>query len=188
VEVLKETGPLAVSSANLSGHPPARNADEAEKMLGDSVSVYLDGGVSGHADPSTILDLTGPVPRVLRAGAIPLDKIRAVVGVLLTDEDEPDEPAEAASAPEPAKPSLTKDAPAEARETSAEAPAEPAKPSLAKGEGAAVGGLADGSPQTHEEFAEHLAEPAEPSRTEGDPEAPADAAVQESPVEDERER
>jgi tRNA threonylcarbamoyl adenosine modification protein (Sua5/YciO/YrdC/YwlC family) len=188
VEVLKETGPLAVSSANLSGHPPARNADEAEKMLGDSVSVYLDGGVSGHADPSTILDLTGPVPRVLRAGAIPLDKIRAVVGVLLTDEDEPDEPAEAASAPEPAKPSLTNDAPAEARETSAEAPAEPAKPSLAKGEGAAVGGLADGSPQTHEEFAEHLAEPAEPSRTEGDPEAPADAAVQESPVEDERER
>ncbi|WP_210748444.1 L-threonylcarbamoyladenylate synthase [Actinomadura latina] len=142
VEVLKETGPLAVSSANLSGQPAARNADEAEKMLGDAVSVYLDGGVSGHADPSTILDLTGPVPRVLRVGAISLDKIRAVVGVLLTDEDEladedqPDEPAEAVSDPEPAKPSLTKGEPEEAQEAPAEAPAEAAepaaKPSLTK--------------------------------------------------------
>ncbi|MDL4775732.1 L-threonylcarbamoyladenylate synthase [Actinomadura xylanilytica] len=88
VELLKETGPLAVSSANLSGRPAARSAADAESMLGDSVSVYLNGGRSAHGDPSTIVDLTGAVPRLLRAGAIPEDKIRSVVGVLLTDEDE----------------------------------------------------------------------------------------------------
>ncbi|MBW8483916.1 L-threonylcarbamoyladenylate synthase [Actinomadura parmotrematis] len=89
VELLKETGPLAVSSANLSGRPAARTAAEAEEMLGDSVQVYLDGGPAGHGDASTIIDLTGPIPRLLRAGAVPEDKLRAVVGVLLTDEDDP---------------------------------------------------------------------------------------------------
>ncbi|WUI00977.1 L-threonylcarbamoyladenylate synthase [Spirillospora sp. NBC_00431] len=127
VELLKETGPMAVSSANLSGRPAARDVEEAEKMLGDAVSVYLDGGVSGHSDPSTIVDLTGSVPRLLRAGAVPEDKIRSVVGVLLTEEDEPDElddPDEAVAAPsgpELTKPSLTK-------EPSPEAPDEPAEP------------------------------------------------------------
>ena len=90
VELLKETGPLAVSSANLSGKPAARTAEEAEKMLGDAVSVYLDAGESGRAEPSTIVDLTGPIPRLLRPGAIPEHKIRSIVGVLLTDEDEDD--------------------------------------------------------------------------------------------------
>jgi len=91
VELLKETGPLAVSSANLTGRAPARTVGDAEKMLGDAVSVYLDGGPSGHAEPSTIVDLTGSVPRLLRAGAVSEDKIRSVVGVLLTDEDERDD-------------------------------------------------------------------------------------------------
>lgn len=132
VEVLKETGPLAVSSANLSGEPAARTAEEAEKMLGDSVQVYLDGGRSGHADPSTIVDLTGSVPRLLRVGAIPEDKIRSVVGVLLTEEDEAPEPAELTAAPSAAvesKPSLTKQPAAEPSQAPAEpapAPAEPA--------------------------------------------------------------
>jgi tRNA threonylcarbamoyl adenosine modification protein (Sua5/YciO/YrdC/YwlC family) len=142
VEVLKETGPLAVSSANLSGEPAARTAEEAEKMLGASVQVYLDGGRSGHADPSTIVDLTGAVPRLLRAGAIPEDKIRSVVGVLLREEDEAaeaPEPAELTAAPSAAvesKPSLTKQPAAEAPQAQAEpasattepvpAPAEPA--------------------------------------------------------------
>ncbi|MFC5744118.1 L-threonylcarbamoyladenylate synthase [Actinomadura rugatobispora] len=88
VELLKETGPLAVSSANLSGQPAARTLAEAEKMLGDAVSVYLDGGPTGHAEASTIVDLTGSIPRLLRAGAVSEEKIRSVVGVLLTDEDE----------------------------------------------------------------------------------------------------
>lgn len=138
VELLKETGPLAVSSANLSGRAAARTVDEAEKMLGDSVAVYLDGGTSGHADPSTIIDLTGPVPRLLRAGAVSEDKIRGVVGVLLTEEDEPEKPAEPPSITEAAKPSLTKEeppqTPREPSEPLQETPAPNPKPSLRKDE------------------------------------------------------
>ena len=70
--VLRQSGPSAVSSANLSGQPAATTVDEAEGMLGDSVRVYLDGGPSAGSTPSTILDVTGPVPRVLRQGAIDL--------------------------------------------------------------------------------------------------------------------
>jgi tRNA threonylcarbamoyl adenosine modification protein (Sua5/YciO/YrdC/YwlC family) len=139
VEVLKETGPLAVSSANLSGEPAARTAEEAEKMLGDSVQVYLDGGRSGHADPSTIVDLTGSVPRLLRVGAIPEDKIRSVVGVLLTEEDETPEPAELTAAPSAAvesKPSLTKQPAAEAPQAPAEPAPAPAEPAAAPPESA----------------------------------------------------
>ncbi|GAA1850402.1 hypothetical protein GCM10009736_16330 [Actinomadura bangladeshensis] len=147
VEVLKETGPLAVSSANLSGQPAARSAEEAEKMLGDSVSVYLDGGLSGRADPSTILDLTGPVPRVLRKGAIPVDKIRAVVGVVLTDDDDVKEPAEAVAEPEPAKPSLTKGETAQAQEEAAEGPADTAEPAGPAAEAAAGPSLAKREPE-----------------------------------------
>ena len=103
VELLKETGPLAVSSANRSGEPPARTCAEAEKALGDAVSVYLDGGATGQTEPSTILDLTGPIPRLLRRGAVPEDKIRAVVGVLLDDDEYEDR--ERAEADEPSGPS-----------------------------------------------------------------------------------
>ncbi|GAA0964858.1 L-threonylcarbamoyladenylate synthase [Actinocorallia libanotica] len=99
LELLKETGPLAVSSANLSGSPAARTAAEAEAMLGESVSVYLDGGPAGEGRASSIVDLTGSLPRLLRRGAIREEKIRAVCGVLLRDEglgEEEDElPAEA---------------------------------------------------------------------------------------------
>ncbi|GAB3659920.1 L-threonylcarbamoyladenylate synthase [Actinocorallia lasiicapitis] len=95
LEVLKETGPLAVSSANLSGAPAARSAAEAEGMLGENVAVYLDGGESGDGKPSSIVDLTGTLPKLMRRGAIPEDKIRAVCGVLLRDEQlsdiDPDE-------------------------------------------------------------------------------------------------
>lgn len=74
--LLKHTGPLAVSSANLTGEPAARTIDEAEHMLGESVAVYFDGGPSPSAVPSTILDITGITPRVLRAGAIGLEALR----------------------------------------------------------------------------------------------------------------
>ena len=142
VEVLKETGPLAVSSANLSGQPAARSAGEAEKMLGESVAVYLDGGMSGRADPSTIVDLTGPVPRVLRKGAVPVEKIRAVVGVVLTDDDDAQGPAEAVAEPEPAKPSLTKDETAQAQGEAAEGPANTAESARPAAESAAGPSLA----------------------------------------------
>lgn len=87
--VLERTGPLAVSSANLSGRPAARTADEAESMLGDSVEVIVDAGASAGADASTIVDCTGAEGRILRRGAISLDALNAVLeplGVILTDE------------------------------------------------------------------------------------------------------
>ncbi|MFC0863019.1 L-threonylcarbamoyladenylate synthase [Sphaerimonospora cavernae] len=86
LDLLKETGPMAVSSANRSGMPPATTVEQAEEQLGDSVSVYLDGGPCDENVPSTIVDLTTAVPRVLRKGAIPIEKIRPVVGYLATED------------------------------------------------------------------------------------------------------
>ena len=79
LELLKATGPLAVSSANISGRAPAATAEEALAQLGDSVEVYLDGGEAGEPIPSTIIDVTGEHPRVVRLGAIDLDELRSVV-------------------------------------------------------------------------------------------------------------
>jgi L-threonylcarbamoyladenylate synthase len=89
--LLTETGPLAVSSANLTGRPAAHTVGEARADLGDSVSVYLsDGEVgsehSGAPDPgSTIVDATGLLVdggllRIVRHGVISDDAIREVVG------------------------------------------------------------------------------------------------------------
>ena len=86
LDLLKRTGPLAVSSANLSGQPPATSCDEALAQLGDSVAVYLDGGPCPGDVPSTIVDLTGTVPRLLRQGVIPADRLREVI--LLNDVEE----------------------------------------------------------------------------------------------------
>jgi len=78
LELIRATGPLAVSSANRSGLPAAVDIDEAEDMLGDAVTVYLDSGHSPGMVASTIVDVTGPVPRVLRAGAISLEQLQQV--------------------------------------------------------------------------------------------------------------
>jgi tRNA threonylcarbamoyl adenosine modification protein (Sua5/YciO/YrdC/YwlC family) len=78
LELLKQTGPLAVSSANISGAAAATSADEAEAQLGGAVSVVLDGGPCAGGVPSTIVDLTGPLPRLLREGAIPLERLTTV--------------------------------------------------------------------------------------------------------------
>jgi len=82
LELLKQTGPMAVSSANLTGSPSATTAGEAERQLGESVAVYLDGGPCADGVPSTILDLTGALPRLLRAGAISVDRLRKVAAVI----------------------------------------------------------------------------------------------------------
>jgi len=83
IELLRIVGPMAVSSANRSGSAPATSAAEAEAQLGDSVAVYLDAGTSGAAVPSTIVDVSGPVPRLLRLGAIDLATLRTVAPDLL---------------------------------------------------------------------------------------------------------
>lgn len=81
LELLREVGPIAQSSANISGRPPATTVDEAQEQLGSSVSVYLDGGPSGEAVPSSIVDLTGDSPRMLREGAVTRAEVTEVLGM-----------------------------------------------------------------------------------------------------------
>ena len=90
IELLKETGPLAVSSANRTGEPAATTAAAAEEQLSDTVSVYLDGGPCLNDVPSTIVDLTGNIPRLLRAGAVSLGQLREVAAVSTADDVESD--------------------------------------------------------------------------------------------------
>ncbi|MEU2504795.1 L-threonylcarbamoyladenylate synthase [Streptomyces sp. NPDC007863] len=79
IELLTEVGPMAVSSANLSGHPAPEDCDAAQQMLGDSVSVYLDGGPTPGNVPSSIVDVTGKIPVLLREGALSPEELRKVV-------------------------------------------------------------------------------------------------------------
>ncbi len=81
LELLRQTGPMAVSSANISGQPPATTAAEAQRQLGDLVDVYLDGGPSPQQAASTIVDLTGPAPRILREGPVGAQAIADVLGI-----------------------------------------------------------------------------------------------------------
>jgi len=82
LELLAATGPMAVSSANRSGQAAPTTVDEAIEQLGESVSIYLDGGPCGEAVPSTIVDVTGSVARVLRVGDVSVEALRGVVGDL----------------------------------------------------------------------------------------------------------
>jgi tRNA threonylcarbamoyl adenosine modification protein (Sua5/YciO/YrdC/YwlC family) len=91
LDLLKRTGPLAVSSANVSGRPAATTADEAMAQLGDAVAVYLDDGPCAADVPSTIVDLTGSVPRLLRQGVITVERLREVIPLALEDEALADE-------------------------------------------------------------------------------------------------
>lgn len=90
LELLSETGPLAVSSANLSGQPAARTAAEALDALGDSVAVYLEAGevggaeLDGRSNGSTIIDFTRVTAEteftIVRHGVIPDDDIFGALG------------------------------------------------------------------------------------------------------------
>ena len=82
IDLLRLVGPMAVSSANKSGNPPATTAADAQAQLGEQVAVYLDGGPSPIGVASTVVDITGDIPRVLRIGAVPLDRLRDVVGAV----------------------------------------------------------------------------------------------------------
>jgi len=68
LELLSEAGPLATTSANRSGEPPATSVEEARAIFGDHVAAYVDGG-GCRGLPSTVLSLVG-LPRVLREGAL----------------------------------------------------------------------------------------------------------------------
>jgi tRNA threonylcarbamoyl adenosine modification protein (Sua5/YciO/YrdC/YwlC family) len=79
IELLETTGPMAVSSANRHGQPAAQTAAEARVQLGDDVAVYLEDGPATGGVASTIVDLTGPRPRILRLGAISAGELREIV-------------------------------------------------------------------------------------------------------------
>lgn len=101
LELLEETGPLAVSSANFTGKAAAVAAAEAQRMLGDSVEVYLDDGFSRDGVASTIVDATALVAggdgivRVLREGAVDRARLREVLGDILEPDPDRDDAAPA---------------------------------------------------------------------------------------------
>jgi L-threonylcarbamoyladenylate synthase len=72
LNLLAETGPLAITSANLSGAPPAMDQEEAQAVFGEAVAVYLPGRCPGGV-ASTVVDVTGLTPRMLRPGPVTLD-------------------------------------------------------------------------------------------------------------------
>ena len=75
LELLARTGPLAVSSANVHGHPPATTVEAAQAQLGEAVAVYLDAGPTAGDTPSTIVDVTADPPRVIRLGALSVERL-----------------------------------------------------------------------------------------------------------------
>ena len=88
LEILRATGPLIVTGANLAGEAAILTADAAVEGLGESVSVVLDAGPLGAdpllAQPSTVVDATGEVPVLLREGAVTLEQLRSVVAGIET--------------------------------------------------------------------------------------------------------
>lgn len=180
LELLAETGPLAVSSANRTGQPAAATAQEAVDQLGASVDVFLDGGAAGGA-ASTIVDASrvteaGGRVRIVREGAVTRAQIQQLIG----DELEPvvaapSEPADDAGAAGPddgatatTAPAATPDEPEAprgiAKGAERDAPAVDA-PSSADAPSAADAPAAD-DPSTYPTFVEPAAEPSEPAATE----------------------
>ena len=72
-------GPLPTTSANRSGEPEARDAGEIAAQLGDAIELIVDGGVAHGGPASTVVDCTGGAARVLRVGAIPVERVVEVL-------------------------------------------------------------------------------------------------------------
>ena len=106
--LLERTGPLAVSSANLTGSPAATDAAQAVEMLGEDVSVVIDAGTSPGGQASTIVDVTDETPRVLRIGAITVAELDEALSDLAITVERPDEPEP------PAEPELSEETPEDA--------------------------------------------------------------------------
>lgn len=78
-ELLKMTGPLAATSANVSGKPSALTAEEIQKQLGERIDLILDGGKVPGGMASTVLDCSGAEPRILREGPVSWEEIELVI-------------------------------------------------------------------------------------------------------------
>ncbi|AJW78522.1 L-threonylcarbamoyladenylate synthase [Clavibacter michiganensis] len=178
LELLAETGPLAVSSANKTGRPAAATAQEAVDQLGESVDVFLDGGAAGGA-ASTIVDASrvtqaGGRVRIVREGAVTRAQIQQLIG----DELEPvvAAPAEPEEQPVPDEPEAPRGTASGAERVDGSADPAAATPSAATPAAATPAADAtapepttDAGP-TYPEFVE----PADP--------APADPAATEPPA------
>jgi L-threonylcarbamoyladenylate synthase len=79
LELLKRSGPLAVTSANLSDHPDCVTADQVFAQLNGRIALILDGGAAPGGQPSTVVDCTGQEPGILRLGPISLEEIHAAL-------------------------------------------------------------------------------------------------------------
>jgi L-threonylcarbamoyladenylate synthase len=119
--VLSEVGPMAVTSANLTGQPAATTVTAAASQLGAAVTVYLDGGPTSSTEVSTILDCTGEEYVLLRAGAITTEQIQAVLETEDEVSDTPEGPQDEVS-----------DTPEEADHEAIELPADPAADSTSQ--------------------------------------------------------
>ncbi|MFE5775492.1 L-threonylcarbamoyladenylate synthase [Brachybacterium sp. NPDC056505] len=97
LELLRRTGPLAVSSANRHGKPAALSVMDAATQLGDRVEVYLDGGPARLGTASTIIDTTVEPAEIVREGALTREQIVEAVGDIFTapEQEEPDADADA---------------------------------------------------------------------------------------------
>ncbi len=100
LKLLAEVGPMAVTSANVSGQPPAKTVKDAEAQLGTAVRTYLDAGPREGGLASTILDCSGEAPVILRAGAVSAGQIQEVLGdTELRNQIPPDSPSSPTTEP-----------------------------------------------------------------------------------------
>ncbi len=86
--LLEASGPMAVTSANLSGMPNTTTAAQVREQLSESIDLLIDGGETPGPVPSTVVDCTRSAPRVLRVGLIGVEEIRktlAVAGISLDE-------------------------------------------------------------------------------------------------------
>ena len=81
LRLLKEFGPMAVTSANLTGQPPATTVEQAVASFGARVGAYLDGGPTRGSTASSIIDCAHGEPRAIRLGAISLEELSSRAGV-----------------------------------------------------------------------------------------------------------
>ena len=86
LEVLREVGPMAITTANKLGHPAPETAEQAREQLDYAVRIYLEAGATADPAPSTIVDVTGGTPRILRAGAIGREQLAEVVPDIVAPE------------------------------------------------------------------------------------------------------
>lgn len=77
--LLRAAGPMAVTSANISGQPSPSTAQEVDKQLNGRIPLILDGGKTPGGVPSTLVDCTGDEPVILREGPISLDELRSLL-------------------------------------------------------------------------------------------------------------